>query len=465
MALSISPAVDKWLYQTDAFTIVFKAFDDNGVQCKNNQMSIQYNITYDGTMPDLMQMERVYSDASGIIALVITRPCVISLYGIHDHDVNDPSKGEVVQEIAINYEITFKPVILSITATYIGPDIQVTNDFNGADLSIKAELSDGSFKTILPSECIITDYQIREVGPNTKALTYTDSLLGTIWDIEFIVNGIPKLLTLEAIYTGEHRILGDRIYPEEIIVYGIFLTSIDTTEKIEITPEEWFFIDVPIITEANDGILRIGYKDQEVTVTVPYDTINSLRLNVWYEGAKIEVGKSYDPNNVIVYLVYPDGERRRISWKHCQIDSYLVEQEGWNWYTITYTVEFKQIKQQFPVEGIILKDYIDLDFKVLRIIDFTSDLEEDQENLTKEFKEGLEFDGTLIIDWQQFLMVVNHLQKYGLYIVTVPKLSGMSNRFDMDWEVLCINETTLKATIKKVYNKEETSHGEEVNNN
>ena len=51
MALSISPAVDKWLYQTDAFTIVFKAFDDNGVQCKNNQMSIQYNITYDGTMP------------------------------------------------------------------------------------------------------------------------------------------------------------------------------------------------------------------------------------------------------------------------------------------------------------------------------------------------------------------------------------------------------------------------------
>ena len=55
-------------HQTDAFTIVFKAFDDNGVQCKNNQMSIQYNITYDGTMPDLMQMERVYSDASGIIA-------------------------------------------------------------------------------------------------------------------------------------------------------------------------------------------------------------------------------------------------------------------------------------------------------------------------------------------------------------------------------------------------------------
>lgn len=464
MALSIIPAIDRWLYQTDAFTIKFEAYDDNGVQCYNNQMSIQYNITYDGTMPDLLQMQRVYGDASGIISLVIINPCVISLYGIHLHDVNDPSKGEVIEEIAMNYKLPFQPVITKMTVTYIGPDIPITNSFNGIDLLIKAEYSDGSIKTISPNDCIIKDYNINEIGPNIKSLTYIDPLLGTHWDLEFIVNGVRKLLSLEARYSGERRILGDTIFQEEIIVYGTFLTSLTNTEQIEIHADEWQFVSIPIITKSNNGIFIIEYNKKQTTVVVPYDIVTSLELNVWYEGDKIEVGKSYNPNNVVVYLVYPDGERRRIYWKHCQIDSYLVSEEGYNWYTITYKYESEQISQQFPVEGIIYRDYIDLNFKVLYIIDKTNDKEGSQEDLTSEFEKALMFDDTLILDWSQFLTVVNHLQKYGLYIVTVPKSSGLSNHYDMDWEVLCINKNTLKANVKKIYNKEEANNGDKENN-
>jgi hypothetical protein len=455
MALAITPAVDKWLYQTDAFTIIFKAYDDNGVQCRNNQMAIKYGITYDGSMPDLMQMEKVYGDASGLIALVITKPCVISVFGEYAHDVNDPSKGTVTQEIAINYEITFQPIILKMYAEYVGPDIQVTNDFNGADVIVKAEYSDGSIQQIPTNACIIPDYQICKVGENIKSLTYTEPALGTIWNLDFVVIGIPKLLSIEAQYIGERRVIGDRVFPEEIVVYGTFLISMEDTEKTEIPQDEWFFINIPIITEDNDGIFRLKYKKIEIEVSVPYDIVNSLRLNVWYEGAKIEVGNTYNPDNVIVYLVYPNGDRKRISWKHCQINSYLVTQEGWNWFTITYTTEFIKVTQEFPVEGIILKKYIDLDFKVLYILDKTSDREEDQMNVTKEFKKGMSFDDILIVDWNQFLKIVNLSSRYGLYIVTVPKSSGMSNRFDMDWEVLCINKNTIKANIKKIYDEEE----------
>lgn len=454
MAFSISPAVNSWTYQPDAFTIVFKAYDDNGEQCRNDKISIQYNITYDGSAPDLTQMQRVYSDASGLITLVITKPCVISLYGIHSHDVNDASKGEIVQEIAMNYKITFEPVVLNITATYTGPDIQVSENFNGYDLIIKAGMSDGSIRTILPDECIIKDYQIYKTGYNTKSLTYTDPLLGTVWTVEFIVNGISKPLLLEAEYIGLRKILGDKIFQEEVKVYGTFLTSIDVTERIEIEPEDWYFVDIPIITEANKGNLKVGYKKLETIISILYDIVDSIHLNVWYEGAKIEVGKTYDPDNVIVYLVYPNGERRRISWRNCVIDSYLVTKEGLNWFTITYTVEFTKVTQQFPVEGIIYKDYIDLDFKVLRITK-----EETQENLTDIFQSELTFAGQLFVDWNQFLRIVNDIQKHGLYIVTVPKLSGLSDKYDMDWEVLCINKTTLKANIKKIYNEEENKNG------
>ena len=461
--LSVTPAVDRWVYQTDAFSIIFKAYDDNGERCRDNLFSIQYSISYDGTMPDLTQMKRIYCDASGLISLIITKPCVISIYGICVHDINNPSKGEVVQELAINYEISFQPIIQDIFTSYIGPDIPISNEFNHNDLLIKAQMSDGSIKIIPPENCIINDYQITETGSNIIQGTYFDPVMDITWQLEFTVNGIPKLISLEAYYQGEQKDIGDRIPSEDVKVYGIFLTTMTTTEKTEILPDQWYYVDIPVITDKNQGNFLIKYQNTEAIIVVPYTKITSLRLNVWYEGDKIEVGKSYDPNNVVVYLVYPDGKRKRISYKSCQIDSYIVSKEGWNWYTITYTTEFRQITQEFPVEGIIYKKYVDLDFKVLYIINKDSALDEDQEDLTDFFKEEIEYDGYLLFDWTMFLKLVNKLGKYGLYIVTVPKLSGLSNEYDMDWEVLCIDDTTIKANIKKIYNEEDTNHGEESN--
>lgn len=459
MALSITPAVDKWLYQTEAFTIIFKGFDDNGLQCKNKDLSIEYSITYDGTMPDLTTMTRVYSDASGIIALTITRPCVISLYGIHSHDVTDPSKGESIQELVINYEITFQPVILNINVAYTGSGVPITESFTNDEVLVKAQMSDGSTKTIPTADCVIPNYEILVVGENTKMLTYTDPLVGTIWNLEFIVPGVPKLLSIDAEYIGiVPRCLGDRIHPRDLIVHSVYLIEIDAQERSELSSTQWFFIDIPVITDANQGTFRIGYKTKEAEITVPYEIDNSLRLNVWYEGDKIEVGKTYDPNYLAIFLVMPDGERKRMSYKECEISSYMVIKEGWNWYTATYIVEFKKITQYFAVEGIIRKQYIDLDFKVLYITNKESILEENQEDMTETFTTELAVDDIIIIDWDQFLRVVNSIEKYGLYIVTVPKLSGLSNQYDMDWEVLCIDETTLKATIKHIY-KEEKNNG------
>ena len=150
MALVITPAVDKWLYQTESFTIIFRAYDDNGERCRNDQLSLEYNITYDGTMPDLNNLQTINSDASGLITLVITKPCVISVFGTYVHDINDESKGKVTQEIALNYEISFQPVVVDITASYIGADIPITDSFNENDLIIRAKLINNTYKEISP---------------------------------------------------------------------------------------------------------------------------------------------------------------------------------------------------------------------------------------------------------------------------------------------------------------------------
>lgn len=456
MGLVITPAVDKWAYQPDAFTIVIKAYDDNGKQCYGRNLSIQYNITYDGTMPDLTQMQRIYSDASGIITLVITKACVISLYGIYSRDVQDPSKGEVAQELAINYEITFQPVVLEMTATYAGAAVPLKESLNDSYLTVKAKMSDGTIKTIHPSEYRITDYIIKKLGDNVKTLTYIDPILNIAWTVKFIVQGVKNLRSIHATYIGQEKFIGDRILPEEVEVFGIFITDVDnfgqtTLNREQVPSTDWFFADIPVITDLNQGVIRIGLQQAETTIAVPYKITTSLRLNVWYEGVKIKVGNTYSPDDLVIYLIDADGKRKKISWQHCSISSYLVEEEGYNWFTVSYTNEYATITQEFPVEGIIYKDFVDLEFKVL----YSKDRDSEPEDLTARFRQILEMDGMVIIDWSNFLAAVNKIERYGIYTVTVPKLSGLSNQYDMDWEVLCINDVTLKANIQKIYNEEE----------
>lgn len=176
-----------------------------------------------------------------------------------------------------------------------------------------------------------------------------------------------------------------------------------------------------------------------------------MRLNVWYEGAKIEVGKYYNPSDLIINLIHEDGRKEYLEWQSCLIDSYHVTKEGLNWFTLTYIIsDVERLTHQFVVEGIVLKDYVDLEFKVL----YVSDNEET--DVTEDFKSYFELaEGNIGFTWTRFLDVVNLLKQHGKYILTIPKLSGLSNQYDMDWEVLCINETTLKANMKKIYKEEE----------
>ena len=458
MALVITPEVSKWLYQTESFTIVFRAYDDNGERCRNDQLSLEYNITYDGTMPDLNDLKTINGDASGLITLVITKPCVISVFGTYVHDVNDVSKGKVIQELAINYEISFQPVVVDITASYIGADIPITDPFNENDLIIRAKLINNTYKDIHPSECIIEDYIIRDLGPNIKTIKYYDKTTSTMWHLDVTINGIPKLIKLLAEYIGERKKIGDTISKTEVNVYGMFLISTSEAEELIVNQDDWYFIDLPVITEANNGIFRLTYRKTDISISVPYDDDISFRLNVWYEGDKIEVGKTYSVHDVVIYLITPDKKRKRLRWDQVHFDSTLVTKIGINIYTVTYMVEYVKITQYFTVEGYENK-FTNLAFQVFYVIDKTSDKTENQLNVTKEFEEELIFEDILYVTWERFLKVVNEKERYGLYIVSIPRLSGMSTKYDMDWEVLCLTKTTLKAKIKKIYLKEDDVNG------
>ena len=154
----------------------------------------------------------------------------------------------------------------------------------------------------------------------------------------------------------------------------------------------------------------------------------------------------------MVLLVYKNGNRRRLKPYDVIFSDQVVHINGWNFYTVYYKTDLIILKQWYAVPGYIPIVYKKHDFKVI-YVDVKNNFEET--DYTEEFKEKFTYMNFFCINWKRFLDKVNELQKYGLYIMTAPKLCGLSNRWDQDWDVLCLTDHTLKANIVYTYLEEE----------
>ena len=458
MAFKIEPEVSQWIRQSNEFTIFFRAFDNYGNKCTKDNLSIQISITCDGTMPDLTNATEIKGDASGLIFLNINKPCIITVYGKFARDINDLSQGFIIQEIALNYEIDFMPNILSINAKYNGKSIPITESFDIQNIIVIANMSDNTTKTIDINDCkLISDLYIHSIGDNIKYFQYYDKQLKITWNFNVNIPGIIKLISLKVIYIGSIKKEGERIDKSEIKAileyennYGIHTRELDA--------EEWTFLSIPVVMYSNDGIINIQYETLDASVIIPFISNDDIHINAWYEGLDVQVGKSFALDDVVIMLIIPNGDQKRLKYTQVQFSNTIVEKEGWNWYTITYHNEYQTYTQKFAVKGYIPIEYPNLEFKVLYI-----DKNNQEIDYTEKFREKFIVDDTFIISWKQFLVEVNELMLYGLYILTAPKLCGLSNKYDQDWEVLCINKTTLKANIMKTYLKEEDLPWQEQN--
>ena len=450
MAFKTIPEVSQWIRQSNPFAIIFKAFDNYGNQCIGDNLSIQFSMTFDGTMPDLITATEIKGDTDGFIFLNIDKPCIITIYGKFARDINDLNKGFTTQQIALNYEIDFMPNILSINGVYNGKSIPITESFNINDIKVIANMSDNTVKNININDCrLLSDLKIYSISNNIKHFEYYDKQLKYTWCFDVNIPGAIKLISLEAIYTGSIKKEGDKVLSSEINVTLEYQDDSGIHNK-KLLDNEWQFISIPVVMYSNDGIITIQYKSLDTNIKIPFIENTDLHINAWYEGFDVEVGHQFEKDNVVIMLITPNGDQKRLDYTKVQFSNTIVEKEGWNWYTITYHNEYKTYKQNFAVKGYIPIKYPDLDFKVKYI-----DKNNQEIDYTEKFKEQFTFDDVLVISWDKFLVEVNELMLYGLYILTAPKLTGLSNEYDQDWEVLCMNKTTLKANIIKTYFKED----------
>ena len=384
---------------------------------------------------------------------------IVNKYGINIFYATELISN-INYRLTSSFEVIGLRILLDIRATYIGPEVSVSDYADKQNIHVYIDVTNEQKTERQTIKLKDDEYSLKDpglfitnIGDNIRTIVYEDYKYHE--ELNITIPGIKKLINFNTEYIGPTRIIGEIVSKNEVIAYSTYLLDIiGNTETIELSSTKWDFYDYPIINDINKGFIRTKYLNTTFisNITVPYEIITDLRLLSWYEGPPIQVNHLYNYDDVVVLLVYKNGNRRRLKPYDVIFSDQVVHINGWNFYTVYYKTDLIILKQWYAVPGYIPIVYKKHDFKVI-YIDVKNNFEET--DYTEEFEEKFTYMNFFCINWKRFLDKVNELQKYGLYIMTAPKLCGLSNRWDQDWDVLCLTDHTLKANIVYTYLEEE----------
>lgn len=198
-----------------------------------------------------------------------------------------------------------------------------------------------------------------------------------------------------------------------------------------------------------------------------------IKLLAWYEGPPVQIGHTFDKENVVIYLIKENSERIRLHYNDSKVimDTYNIVSEGNNWHSVSYLEDEGIITAQYSVPGVKEEDKENPEFKVLYINKDSIPGIPETVDLTEEFEPYFTYGKELVITWSEFLNCVDYLANkkgtpyFGLFHMTAPKNTGLYCKYASAWNVFCSDEHTIKAEIYKVYTKkEDKQYGTEKEN-
>lgn len=370
--------------------------------------------------------------------------------------------------------------ITKVEARYTAYPILLLDSYDTDDVEITAYVSDGSSFSVSPNDCSFDDQVIIWEGWNNKKTLRWKDPCNDIWPVEFMVIGEKRPLELRVEFIGGIKFLGDNIYPYELKVEIRYM--VDYFDEVWETLEfgQWFWESLDKINKDNDGEMAVGWSKDYVYKTiklsakckVKYIDLETSTLICWYEGPKIEVGKTFNKNHVVIYLCPLDEDRIRLHYytQGIIMEMWPVENAGDNWYEVVFSKNGMKLKGKYAVPGFIPKKFPAPDFKVWYVKKESLPGFPEEEDLTEQFNEYFTFREIFVISWEQFLKCVydfdhrDGIPRYGMYGIIAPKNTGLMNKYASWWHVYCFNDHTLKAEIYHVYDEEENEDGKEESN-
>ena len=241
--------------------------------------------------------------------------------------------------------------IVSITAEYTGDSVPIGNPIDPNLVTVTAiyddenEIKITSGFTIEPADLIITS-----LGLNTFQVFYIDPE-GDVNTTKFTVEGIKNLVGI----TGEWD--GGAVPFTKEAQKKFFVITAAFSDGTSATVTNFSFPEGNIVTQANNGLIKVFYNGFTCDVQVETFQITSSRLIAFYNGPSVEIGHDYQKKYIDVRVYYysetdiGNSYYETITVDECTINSTTVETEGANSFNISYVGLLGEITTSFIVEG------------------------------------------------------------------------------------------------------------------
>lgn len=280
--------------------------------------------------------------------LVITESCVVCY--------NDALEEYLDRYVIILRDGVLRPMT-TILVKYDGPSVTVGEAFNDEYVTVTGYYDDGNETEIITGNYTILNSDgdvsniVSSFGSNvfTVQVNYGEN----IFTADFVVDGLRKINEIYAEYTGKPVALNKKPKKKDIIVTANYSDGFSSTVT------GWTYSDGNTITSANQGILGIYYLGFTCNVTVNHYAATPTQLKAFYNGPKVEVGKSFLLDYLTVKIYYQDDVAQNSYWEtlnsnYYTLDTQTILLEKDNIITVTYTTNNGNVlTTNFIVEGFI----------------------------------------------------------------------------------------------------------------
>lgn len=242
--------------------------------------------------------------------------------------------------------------VTSITATYNGSDVTVSEDYKKDDVTVKAVLANGDQITLSSDDWTASSTKVTKKGANTYTATYKDGN-GKEHTASYTVNGLRNIGFIVSTYTGPAILVGSNYDTKDVTTMAYYADDTSRSEGFEVTPE----YSSLKVTTVGDNTFKATYIDKNNNnkelsssfVVTGYKTIS--RIDATYAGDSILVGNKYNKEDVVVKVYYADGSGS-FTTTDFSVSSLSVSYEGSNTYTATYRDPYGNIfTDTFTVTG------------------------------------------------------------------------------------------------------------------
>jgi hypothetical protein len=462
----IQPEVNTWKNIIEPFSFSIIAYDNNNRRITNKQFYIIYDITTDGTTPDLGNGTVLYSNNDGVIELELDQKCRISIevyfVNIFDENLNIDSLAEeyIHQNICDNLLLPFEPYIQKFEAVYASAvPIAVTDPVRRKYTKVTLYKSNGTVVSFTLEKALYDSYiieptTISNVGLNTLTVKYYDDLLEKEWQCNIEVLGKSKEIEIYSIYKGEKKHLNNVVLKTEVSVYLKLYDGV----KYSITPliyTEWEFTSFPQVTNLNEGHFILIHNSLKCGLTVPFYWISyKWKLDAWYEGFPVKVGNKFVPGDFRIYLYREDGIVTYLKLDECSIDSkdYVVPKEGINWYTVSYRANDYTLKDKVAIIGYVEKECPEEEWSIHY---FDPNLQT-YIDMTSIFVDSCKMNDEVYFNWGKILNRINSIKMFGTYKLYAPIFTGLSTTYDTEWIIYCDSRRGIRSQLfRNIYKEEE----------